>query len=176
MQHVEQPPSAFPWRAAAIVVGAIAAIELVVLIGIGGLHFAPRAQAAKTAAAKHASAKVATAKPKQAAKARRPAVAPLPTHPLRPRMKVRVLVLNGNGVQGAASSRAANLQGLGYRIGGAENAQRHNYARSMVLYVPGWVKEARRFAHDTGVRLVAPVDGLKRAKLRGSKIVLILGS
>ena len=65
---------------------------------------------------------------------------------------------------------------LGYRIGGAENAQRHDYARSMVMYVPGWVKEARRFARDTGVRLVAPVDGLTPAKLKGSKIVLILGS
>jgi hypothetical protein len=42
--------------------------------------------------------------------------------------------------------------------------------------VPGWVKEARRFARDTGVRLVAPVDGLTPAKLKGSKIVLILGT
>jgi hypothetical protein len=74
------------------------------------------------------------------------------------------------------SSKAASLQGLGYRVGGAENAERHNYARSMVMYVPGWVKEARRFGHDTGVRLIAPVDGLTPAKLRGSKIVLILGS
>jgi hypothetical protein len=46
----------------------------------------------------------------------------------------------------------------------------------MVLYVPGWVKEARRLAHDTGVRLVAPVDGMRPSRLRGSKIVLLLGS
>jgi hypothetical protein len=87
-----------------------------------------------------------------------------------------VLVLNGNRVQGAASREAALLQSAGYRIAGAENAQRHDYARSMVLYVPGWAKEARRLARDTGIRLVAPVDGLRRAALKGSKTVVILGS
>ena len=171
MQHIENPPSAFPWRAATLVVGAIAAAELVALIGIGGLHFVPKTHGAKAAAGKPAAVTTVAAKPKP-----KPAVPQVPSHPLKPRNGVRVLVLNGNGVQGAASSKAASLQGLGYLVGGAENAQRHNYARSMVMYVPGWVKEARRFARDTGVRLVAPVDGLTPAKLKGSKIVLILGS
>ena len=98
------------------------------------------------------------------------------SHPLRARSGVRVLVLNGNGAQGAASTEAARLQSEGYHIGGAENAQRHDYARSMVLYLPGWVKEARRLAHDTGIKLVAPVDGLTHAKLRASQAVVILGS
>jgi hypothetical protein len=89
---------------------------------------------------------------------------------------VRVLVLNGNGMQGAASTEAARLRGSGYRIGGAMNAQTHDYARSMVLYVPGWIKEARRLARDTGIRLVAPVDGLRASALRGSQAVVILGS
>jgi hypothetical protein len=44
------------------------------------------------------------------------------------------------------------------------------------MYVPGWLKEARRLAHDTGVRIVAPVDGLRRAQLRGSTVILLLGS
>ena len=89
---------------------------------------------------------------------------------------VKVLVLNGNGVAGAASAAAQHLEVAGYRIGGATNAQRHDYARSMVMYVPGWVKEARRLAHDTGVRIVAPLDGLGPRQLRGSKIVLLLGT
>jgi LytR cell envelope-related transcriptional attenuator len=87
-----------------------------------------------------------------------------------------VLVLNGNNVQGAAATEASRLQSAGYRIGGAENAQRRNYAQSMVLYVPGWIKEARRLAHDTGIRLVAPVDGLRPAALKGSQAVVILGT
>ncbi len=174
MQHAEQYQSAFPWRAATLVVGAIAAAELLALIGVGALHLAPRAHSAKAAGARPVAAKPAAAKSRPAEPPRQ--IPEMPSHPLRPRDGVSVLVLNGNGVQGAASSKAASLSGLGYRIGGAENARRHNYARSMVLYVPGWVKEARRFARDTGVRLVAPVDGLRPAKLRGSKIVLILGS
>ena len=87
-----------------------------------------------------------------------------------------MLVLNGNGVQGAASSTAARLQAAGYRIGAATNAQRHDYARSMVMYVPGWVKEARRLARDTGVSLVAPVDGVGPAQLKGSQVVFFQGT
>jgi hypothetical protein len=96
--------------------------------------------------------------------------------PLRPRARVKVLVLNGNGVAGAASAEAQHLELAGYRVGGATNAQRHDYAQSMVMYVPGWVKEARRLAHDAGVRMVAPLDGLPPQQLKGSKIVLLLGT
>ena len=101
---------------------------------------------------------------------------PVPQTPLRPRSHVRVLVLNGNGVAGAAASEAARLQGDGYPIAGATNAQRHDYARSMIMFVPGWSKEARRLARDTGIRMVSPVDGLRPAQLRGSKVILLLGS
>ena len=168
MQHAEQIPTGFPWRAATIVVGAIAGIELAVLIGIGAVHLAP----------KHPAAAAATgAKPQHTAPVVHAAkIPPVPSHPLRARGSVRVLVLNGNGRQGAASSEAARLQSAGYRIGGAENAQRHDYAQSMVLYVPGWVKEARRLARDTGIRMVAPIDGLRPKALKGSKTVVILGT
>ena len=165
MQHAESISASFPWRAATLVVGAIAAVELIALIGIGAVHLAP----------KHAlAAAAAPAKPKQVARVRE--APPVPSHPLRARASVHVLVLNGNSVQGAAASEAARLHSAGYRIAGAENAQRHDYAHSMVLYVPGWVKEARRLARDTGIRLVAPVDGLRRAALKGSKTVVILGT
>ena len=165
MQHAEQIPTGFPWRAATLVVGAIAGIELAALIGIGAVHLAPQHRAAAAAKPQHTTPAVHAAK-----------IPPVPTHPLRARDSVRVLVLNGNGRQGAASSEAARLQSAGYRIGGAENAQRHNYAQSMVLYVPGWVKEARRLAHDTGIRVVAPIDGLRATALKGSKTVVILGT
>jgi hypothetical protein len=38
------------------------------------------------------------------------------------------------------------------------------------------VKEARRLARETGVSLVAPVDGVGPAQLKGSHVVLILGT
>ena len=100
----------------------------------------------------------------------------VPLVPLRARTQMRVLVLNGNGVAGAAHAEAARLQGLGYRIGGAANAPRHAYSRSMVMYVPGYVQEARRLSRDIGIRLVAPVDGLTPASLRTARLVVLLGS
>jgi len=167
VQHAEQiHHPGFPWRTATLVVGAIAAAELVALIGIGAVHLAPK-HPARAAAAKT---------PSKAAPVHVRKVAPPPSHPLRARADVRVLILNGNGVQGAAATEAARLQGAGYRIGGAQNAQRHNYSQSMVLYVPGWIKEARRLAHDAGIHLVAPVDGLRPAALKGSQAVVILGT
>ena len=164
MQHAQQIQSAFPWRAATLVVGAVAAVELVALIGIGAVRLAP---------VHHAKA---AAQPAKTLPHAVPHVAPPPSLPLRPRSHVRVLVLNGNGVSGAAASAAQRLEVEGYRVGGAKNAQRHNYARSMVMFVPGWIKEARRLARDTGVRLVAPLDGLPTSQLRGSRIVLLLGT
>jgi hypothetical protein len=43
------------------------------------------------------------------------------------------------------------------------------------MFVPGWIKEARRLARDAGVRMVAPLDGLRPAQLKGSVLVLLLG-
>jgi hypothetical protein len=169
VDHVQDIPSPFPWRAAAVLAAGVALVELVALIAIGLVHLAPKATAEPT--------------PKTAASVVRPRhvhvrvvhKVHVPSVPLRPRSHVRVLVLNGNGVGGAASSEAARLEAQGYRIGGATNAERHDYARSMVMFVPGWAKEARRLAHDVGVRMVAPVDGLHPAQLRGSGVVLLLG-
>ena len=166
MQHAESIPADFPWRTATLVVGVIATLELFALIGIGAVQLAPSKHHATTAA-------IAVPKPAHAApKHKAPRV---PTHPLRARSAVNVLVLNGNGVQGAAASEASRLRIAGYHVGGSRNAARHNYARSMVLYVPGWIKEARRLARDSGFRMVAPVDGLRPSMLKGSKLVVILG-
>jgi hypothetical protein len=89
---------------------------------------------------------------------------------------VRVLVLNGNGVSGAAAGAAQRLEIEGYRIGGTTNAARHDYSKSMVMFAPGWAKEARRLAHDERVSLVTPLDGVKPGQLKGSKLVLLLGT
>jgi LytR cell envelope-related transcriptional attenuator len=166
VEHAQPLNTPFPWRATTVVAGALALAELVALIAIGFAHFAPSAAPA-TARSRHAAPVVAKPTVK---------VKPVPQTSLRPRSAVRVLVLNGNGVSGAASSQAARLQGAGYRIGGATNAQRHDYAASMVMYVPGWAREARRLARETGIRLVGPVDGLRAAQLRGSTVVLLLGT
>jgi hypothetical protein len=163
VEHAHPLPHSFPWRTATVVVGALAAVELVALIAIGAARLAPAHRStAKAAPAAQVPAHVASA--------------PVPTHPLQPRSRTRVLVLNGNGKQGAAGTEAVNLQTLGYVVTGAENAPRHDYARTMVMYVPGFLPEARRLARDVGAGLVAPVDGLRPNRLKGSKIVVLLGS
>jgi hypothetical protein len=166
VEHAPPVPAPFPWRATTVVAGAVAIVELIALIAIGLAHFAPHA----SGVTHHAAAAAPQPAPVHAMKAK-----PVPQTPLRPRSHVRVLVLNGNGVSGAAASEASRLQGDGYRIGGSTNAQRHDYATSMVMFVPGWAKEARRLARDTGIRLVSPVDGLRPAQLKGSQVVLLLG-
>lgn len=163
MQHAEPLPNRFPWRTATFVVGGVAAVELVALLVLGAVRLAPDQRTHAKTAAPAAPKRAVVATPRVTA------------HPLRPRSRVRVLVLNGNGVSGAASAEAARLQAQGYRIGGATNAERHDYARSMVMFVPGWSKEAHRLARDAGIRMVAPVDGLHPSQLRGSGVVLLLG-
>jgi LytR cell envelope-related transcriptional attenuator len=171
--HAEQLPRPFPWRAATLVAVAVAVAELVALIFSGALLLARSSHHHAAAAAKTVTKTVVVHRPTHVAPVKRVRVA---VHPLRARSQVRVLVLNGNGHQGAAHTEAAHLQGLGYAIGGAANATRHDYARSMVMFVPGWQKEAQRLAHETGIRLVAPVDGITAGTLKGSRVVVLLGS
>jgi len=166
VEHAQQLPRDFPWRTAAVVVGVIAAVELVALIGVGALRLAEPVRAHAVAAA-HATAPAAHRATRH--------VAALPVQPLRPRTKLSVLVLNGNGVNGAAGAEAVSLRTLGYGSSRSEDAPRHDYARSMVMFVPGYAPEARRLARDTGVRIVATVDGMRRAQLKGSQLVVVLG-
>ncbi|HEY2073021.1 MAG TPA: LytR C-terminal domain-containing protein [Gaiellaceae bacterium] len=181
MATVEHRIEPFPWRTATLVASGVAVLELVGLIVVGAFFLShPFRHHAKTTAT---TAAAATALVQHTATVHRHVV-PVPAkdrvtvtaHPLRPRAKVRVLVLNANGAQGAAHAEAARLQGLGYVIGGAANAPSHHYARSMVMFIPGYVKEARRLAHETGIKLVAPVDGLTPSTLSASRLVVLLGS
>jgi hypothetical protein len=169
VEHADRLPSAFPWRTATLAVGLVAAVELVALIGIGATRLAVPLRAHAKAAAAHRTVQARTVTtPVRTAAA-------LPAHPLRHRAQLSVLVLNGNGINGAASTEATSLQTLGYGASRSEDAPRHDYARSMVLYVPGYGTEARRLARDAGVRVVAPLDGVRRSELRGSKLVVVLG-
>ncbi len=169
MEHAQHLHRPFPWRTATVVVGAIAALELVALIGILAAHFATSLRPRAHAAPAHV-VKAAAPVHKHAVRV----LAQTPPHALRARGALSVLVLNGNGVSGAAGRQATGLETLGYGARSAD-APRHDYARSMVLFVPGYGQEARRLGRDAGVRLIAPVDGIGRAQLRGSQLVVVLG-
>jgi LytR cell envelope-related transcriptional attenuator len=155
-----------PWRTATVLIAAVAAIELVLLIVIGGALLAkPDPVARRTAA----NAPAVTAKRHVVAAAR---VAPAEL----PRRKVRVVVLNGNGRQGAAAAAASRVSGRGYRVGSVGNAPRHDYPQSIVMYRRGFEGEGRRLARDLGVKIVGPLDGMRPGQLHGAHAVFILGS
>jgi hypothetical protein len=96
--------------------------------------------------------------------------------PLRPRSRISVLVLNGNGISGAAGTVATRLLAHGYRHAAATDAPRSDYARSVVLFRPGWGPEAGRLRRETHARLVTALDGRLPASDAGYQLVLILGA
>src|SRR5438445_9422583 len=149
--------AAIPWRRTAIVASAVAAVELVVLLAVGVLAIGrPLAHSVRhDAHALQVAAKKAPTPPRVRHLGSAPAV------PRLTRAHTSVLVLNGNGRQGAASAEAQTLETLGYRVGATGNANRTGYAQSLVMYRPGYRPEALRLAHDAGIRVVGPLDGLR---------------
>jgi hypothetical protein len=160
-----------PWRVATLVASAIAAVELVVLLAVGvALVAKPLSRHMRAEA--EARAFTTVKKPK-------PASLPAKATEKAPRLArshVSVLVLNGNGQNGAAASAASRLSVWGYRVGGTANAKRSDYATSVVMYRPGYRPEGLRLARDLRVRVVGPLDGMKTTDLRGAQAVLILGA
>lgn len=152
-----------------MIAAAVAAVELVLLVVVGGALLAKPEATTHRAASKastHAAAK----------KVRVPRPAPRTPAAELPRRKVEVVVLNGNGRQGAAASTASRVHGKGYRIGLVANAPSRDYSASLVMYRKGFEGEGRRLARDFGIRVVGPLDGMRPGQLHGAHAVLILGS
>ncbi len=155
-----------PWRTATLVASAVAALELVVIVAAGVAFFGKAVSHDVTrAAVHHVFAPV---------KAAAPAPQPGRLAPLLARADTSVIVLNGNGRAGAASLAAARVRALGYVIGGTGNAPRR-VLKTAVMYRPGFDREARRLAHDLGIRVSGPLDGLRPADLMGAHLALVLG-
>jgi LytR cell envelope-related transcriptional attenuator len=96
--------------------------------------------------------------------------------PLRPRSRISVLVLNGNGISGAAGGEATGLLAHGYRHAVPSDAPSLDYARSLVLYRPGWQQEADRLARDVRIPTVAALDGRVAPAYAHVPLVVILGA
>ena len=162
-----------PWRTATLVASLVAAIELVLLVGAAVLLLAkPLAHAVQRHAEAAALAPAATAKKTRTIVHTIKKVPPAK----HPRSHTGVFVLNGNGRNGAASSEAAKLSGIGYRVPGKGNAKRQDYATTVVMYRRGWEGEGRRLAHDLHVKIVGPLDGISTSALHGAQVVVVLGA
>ena len=156
MEHLHPIDRDFPLRRAA---PALATLVAIALTAIGGRAFLHRpagtrpVSGAERVQKRQSSAAVA----------------------VRPRSATSVIVLNGNGIAGAAGGVSSRLLADGYRSAPATNGQITTYARSVVLYRPGWEREAKRLAKDARIRAVAPLDGPLPAGAAPAPLVAILG-
>jgi LytR cell envelope-related transcriptional attenuator len=152
VEHVQPLHRPYPWRTVALAASvlALAAGSVVAL-----LH---RPQQTRPAAV-----------------TRRVQNTPTPP-PLRPRSETSVLVLNGNGVSGAAGTLATSVLAHGYRHAIPADAPSLHYARSLVLFRPGWQREAERLARDSRIPTVAPLDGRVAPQYAHVPLLLILGA
>lgn len=177
MHYAPTPDVVYRWRTRTMIASAVAGVELVALVVVGVLfldkgwfqHARASAATKSTPAAHHAKVQEPPARPRATFHAAVHAA------PLLSRAQTSVLVLNGNGQNGAAGAEARTLQAHGYTIKAVGNAKRNDYAASMVMYRPGMQREAARLAHDAGVPIVSALDGLRPSQLHGAKLLVIVG-
>jgi hypothetical protein len=152
-----------PWRRATIAVTAIAAIELIALAAIAIVLLGnPLAGHLRETAA---AAGTPRERAQQPTSSKKEALA---------RNEISVMVLNGNGLAGAAHAAAEEVSTRGYLVGNVGNAE-GTTPRTLVMYRPGYAAEGTRLARDLRVRLVRPLDGMRPSQLMGAHLVLILG-
>jgi hypothetical protein len=152
VEHAHPIGRIFPWRT-------IALAASVVALGAGSVVALVDQPAATPAAPGSTRARTAPALP-----------------PPRPRSRISVLVLNGNGISGAAGHTAATILARGYRHAVPADAQQRDYPHSVVLYRPGWQREAERLGREVGIRTVATLDGTLPTAERAYPLVVILGA
>lgn len=165
-----------PWRLATLAASLIAGVELIALVLLAFLLLAkPLSHAIQRHATATGTASVA-AKVKASAPVHK-LIKPPPVGVAKiPRGKTSVLVLNGNGRAGVAHTEATRLQHLGYKVGGAMNAKRSDYATSVVMFKSGFAAEGHRLANDLHISVVGPLDGMTPAALHGTQVVVVLGA
>jgi len=88
-----------------------------------------------------------------------PAVKPAQPPPLPEPWEIQVDVLNGTQRGSAAAGLANEIAGLAYRIGAVNDADRSDYAETLVYYPPGAEAIGRRLADQLGVGTVALPGG-----------------
>jgi hypothetical protein len=179
MDHRADLPATPPWRSAAFIAVSVATVELVILLIVGiwlfGKFFSDEVAKATdpTTVARTAVERELNERGQMPQKTE--AAPTAETKPILTRGKTSVLVLNGNGISGAASTEAARIQAKNYRIAGTGNSARSDYPRSIVMYRPGFKREAQRLAQDFGIRRIVPLDGMRPSQLQGAHVALVVG-
>lgn len=175
MEHHARLPAPQPWRSAALIAASVAAVELCILVVLGVVVFgkffsgqvdkATDPMAVAQAAVARETGEAAT--PHRAGQAS--------ANPILDRRETSVIVLNGNGVAGAAATMAERVRARHYTIAGTGNSPRA-LRRSLVMYRPGFEREAKRLARDFDIGRVSPLDGLRARQLQGAHVAIIIGA
>lgn len=177
MDHYAPTPDfAHQWRTRTMIVSGVAVVELVALIAVGVLVLGKGwfQHARASAASQHRAATTThhATTTTHATVAKAPAA---PAKPMLSRAHTSLLVLNGNGRNGAAGDEATTLRQHGYTVKAVGNATRNDYAASIVMYRPGLQREAQRLARDVGIPIVSALDGMQPSQLHGAQLALIVG-
>ena len=178
MDHPVEYEPLQPWRTAAMIATGIAAVELFILLLIGFLvgakAFSDKTETATIAAIKREvpqAAETSAASDQKTTETVKKKEKPK----MLPRGRTSVVVLNGNGIPGAAAVNADKAHSLHYIVTATGNAPSTGFARSMVMFRPGFKPAAQRLAKDMGVKAVTPLDGITKGDLQGAQLALIIG-
>ena len=177
MDHPIEYEPLQPWRIAAMIATGIAAVELFILLllgfVVGAKAFSDKTETATIAAIKR---EVPQAAQTQSSDQQKPADASQKKAPkVLPRGRTSVVILNWNGIPGAAAVNADKAHSLHYVITATGNAPSTDFARSMVMFRPGFKPAAQRLAKDMGVKAAVPLDGITKSDLQGAQLALIIG-
>jgi hypothetical protein len=167
-----QLPSPQPWRSAALIATSVATVELCIILVVGFVLFGKFFSGQVERATDPVEVAKAVVERDKASAAKKPGAL---AKPVRPRGETSVVVLNGNGLAGAAGTTADRVRARGYLIAATDNAPRTDFARSVVMYRPAFKREAKRLGRDFGIRAVTPLDGLRIRDLQGAHVALIVG-
>lgn len=168
-QSMSMPPDALArsWRTATMVASAVAALELVLILILGvALLGKPLSERMRDTAQQR---ELGITTPTKA----RPKIGS--STPRLSRDETSVMVLNGNGVAGAAHETASQVEARGYTIGHVGNAKRTDFTRSVVMYRPGYRGEALRLSRDLRIKIVGPLDGMNTRDLMGAHVAVVVG-
>jgi LytR cell envelope-related transcriptional attenuator len=153
------------WRTATIVASGIAVFELVLVVilltALIGKGLSAQAKEAALTRATGVTTKAFKPEPKRVTLARG---------------ETSVMVLNGNGIAGAAAAASDRVKAKGYLVAATGNATRSDFGQSVIMYRTGRKPEAQRLARDLGIRLVGPLEGMSTRDLLGAHVALVLGN
>jgi apolipoprotein N-acyltransferase len=180
MDHPVEYEPVQPWRAAALIATGVAAVELFILLLIGFVlgakAFSHKTETATVAAIKRDAPQAAQTQASDQKPAETKSQQQKKKEPkLAPRGRTSVVVLNGNGIPGAAAVNADKAHSMHYIVTATGNAPSTGFARSIVMFRPGLKPAAQRLAKDMGVKAVTPLDGITKSDLQGAQLALIIG-